>query len=63
VSANPYYADLDHERDPARRVGWRHRTEQAYRFEVALDAIRGSAGTVLDVGCGLGALAKAFASR
>ncbi len=37
-------------------MGWRQRIEQAYRFEAALEVIRGTGGTVLDVGCGVGAL-------
>lgn len=42
------------------RVGWRQRLEQAYRFELALEVVAQSAAdaTVLDVGCGLGALAQ-----
>lgn len=57
-----YYDALRHESDGARRVGWRHRIEQAYRFEVALDVVR-PADTILDVGCGLGAFAHYLAAR
>ena len=53
-----YYDDIDHRyADPWVRVGWRQRLEQAYRFEVALELIDATHGTVLDVGCGLGGLA------
>ena len=39
--ASSYYGDLRSESDdPARQVGWRHRIEQAYRFEAALECIR-----------------------
>lgn len=60
---NSYYEDLADSSDKAKRVGWRHRIEQAYRFEAALEALPGSSDDaparprVLDIGCGLGAFA------
>lgn len=69
MTSNPYYADLSRELDPARRVGWRHPIEQAYRFEVALDAVTRPCDApkgerwVLDIGSGLGALREFLAVR
>lgn len=50
-----YFRETARLTDPARRVGWRHRLEQAYRFEI----IREVAGDapLLDLGCGTAALA------
>jgi SAM-dependent methyltransferase len=44
--------------DLTRRAAWRHRAEQALRFEAALDVMpaRGAGARVLDVGCGPGGL-------
>lgn len=53
--SSSYYESLRESGDEARRVGWRHAAEQAYRFEVALDIVRASDGRVVDVGAGLGA--------
>lgn len=53
-----YYAEIEHESDPARRVGWRHRIEQAYRFELALEVVRATAAQIVDVGCGVGGFAE-----
>ena len=54
-----YYRDLYQSRDDARRAGWRHRLEQALRYEVALSLLGldvSSRARLLDVGCGPGGL-------
>jgi hypothetical protein len=54
-----YYEDLYNvSEDATLRAAWRHRSEQALRFEAALDAMPalGAGARVLDVGCGPGAL-------
>jgi hypothetical protein len=58
-----YYDELRTAPDAARRVGWRHAIEQAYRFEVVLDLVGVTRGRVLDVGCGLGAFRRYFSDR
>lgn len=50
-----YYAELYSSADPVVRAGWRHRVEQALRFEAALDGAP-EGGSILDVGCGPGGL-------
>jgi SAM-dependent methyltransferase len=53
-----YYNDFSHQEDSSRRVGWCSKAGQRLRFEVLLDAIdpRDFPLSVLDVGCGEGAL-------
>ena len=58
-SDNAYYQDLYASDDDARRAGWRHRLEQALRYEVALRLLgeqRLADMRMLDVGCGPGGL-------
>lgn len=50
-----YYAELYSSPDLVVRAGWRHRVEQALRFEAALDGVP-EGGSILDVGCGPGGL-------
>ena len=57
--ANAYYKDLYASEDDARRAGWRHRLEQALRYEVAIHLLGASwlsTSRLLDVGCGPGGL-------
>jgi SAM-dependent methyltransferase len=53
--APDFYAALAGADDDARVAGWEHPLGQAARFEAALAAV-GAGDTVLDVGCGPGAL-------
>ncbi|MFU8806835.1 MAG: class I SAM-dependent methyltransferase [Bradymonadaceae bacterium] len=54
-----YYDELGEGGDAVRWAGWRHRIAQALRFEVALEAVDlVGARTLLDVGCGPGALSS-----
>lgn len=50
-----YYAELARASDAARRAGWRHRLEQAARFEL-VRALARPGDALLDLGCGTGAL-------
>jgi SAM-dependent methyltransferase len=53
-----FYADYTHARDPARQVAWMGRWDQDIRLFGLMAALPDDAeGTLLDVGCGLGALA------
>lgn len=59
-----YYGDLSQlQADAAIRVGWRHALEQAYRFEIVVEVAATGRRTILDVGCGLGALAQYAAAK
>lgn len=53
-----YYDDIFCEDNPTQSAGWRHPIEQALRFEFALAGFRSwlSSTSLLDVGCGPGAL-------
>jgi hypothetical protein len=54
-----YYEEIYGESaDGVHRAAWRHRIEQALRFEAALEGMptRGEGARILDVGCGPGAL-------
>lgn len=61
---NEYYGDLFSHGDPVIAAGWRHRLEQALRYEIALESIDLAAVSsarslkILDVGCGPGNLWK-----
>ncbi len=53
-----FYAQYSDARDPARRVAWMSRWDQDVRFAALLAGLPPDAtGALLDVGCGLGALA------
>lgn len=57
---NEYYGELFAQGDPVIAAGWRHRLEQALRFEIALESLplaaSGEKVRLLDVGCGPGSL-------
>lgn len=53
-----FYSQYSDARDPARRVAWMARWDQDVRFAALMAGLPADAtGTLLDVGCGLGALA------
>ena len=56
-----FYDELQSQ-PPWRRVGWRFAIEQAYRNEAAIDLIRTTTGTVVDVGWGIGGLSEYVAA-
>lgn len=64
ASNRQYYAALAHSDCAARRVGWRHTSDQHLRFAVCaeVDDLNG-VKSVLDVGCGLGDLAPFLRHR
>lgn len=51
-----YYQSLASSSDPARRMGWKRRIGQAYRYELVRQQLRGGE-SVVDVGCGEAGLA------
>lgn len=56
-----YYDELLLASNDAQRVGWRDPLEQIFRFEIAYRVL--GPGSVVDVGCGLGALAGYLRER
>jgi SAM-dependent methyltransferase len=51
-----YYEELYRYPDEVRRAGWRHKVEQTLRFETACEATSPDSTSLLDLGCGPGAL-------
>lgn len=62
--SNPYYDELYQSEDPTRQAGWRHRLEQALRFEIALEVVDElHRAHLIDLGCGPGGLIAYLRAR
>lgn len=65
VAAEAFYGALSDHPNPARRVGWESRASHALRLHAIADALEplASIDTVIDVGCGEGALLGVLRER